>query len=190
MFAMTPKEEVKLYSENIFEMIFNQQDSFNHSIDIKIIHAGKKLHDIIKCDINFQSCLEQLRTTLANQPSYRQERSLMECHNQLLSKLAAKPTWRSYGNVLVSVGLMEKLALELNLGNSQPLQNSLKTTYTNCVVEHFTDFISSMGGFSDLTHYINYVTHDYGHTVVERLVINILTSVIWSLSQLQTFFSD
>lgn len=172
---ISPGEEVKQVADQIYKRIFNYQHTLCDNLDNEVTRAALKLHDMVKCGMDFQECIERLERTVASTPLDLREHILNVYWSNLLIKVAPRASWRCYGNILVSIELVRTVSQKFNI----EMEHSLKSSYTNYIVIHFTEFITSMGGFSDLPQYINYQNG--------RLGIHIILGLVWCVAKLATY---
>jgi len=156
------ERQVEKYSLCIYEVIYNQKQVnqvASNTEEIEIIQAGKELHDLIETDLasKMNSFKEQIkRDGVALSPNMRQF-YLRESFKQLMKKVAKEASWRNYGHILLCLGLIRNVAEELEVVENPQFQSDIKGDYSKFVRENFSDFISSMGGFSDIADYISHV---------------------------------
>lgn len=158
----TPEEEeVKKYAQMIYEVIYNHHAIPDNTVDGDIIRAGKELHDMIETDLKdkMQTFIEKIKHDSTNLPSNMKQLYLKESFIQLMRKVAPKASWRSYGHVLLCLGLIRKVAEDYQIEMNPQFQSDIKAVYSDFVVNHFTEFIASMGGFTDIADYLNHVKY-------------------------------
>lgn len=186
--VMSPEKEVIKYAEQIFDVIYKKRNITNRNIDNEIVCAGKELHDMICHDLSVQLPLfiEKIDCVLTCQPLPMKRRLLAECTRGLMLKVAPKATWRSFGSILVCIGLIRSVADKNNIKSNDGVTQIIKTAYVDYVSNNFTDFISSMGGFHDLPDYVSYHKNYNKDTIVSRFILNAMTLFIWCLIQLNS----
>jgi len=156
------ERQVEKYSLCIYEVIYNQKQVnqvTSNTEEIEIIQAGKELHDLIESDLaskmsSFKSKIKQDGVALS--PTMRQF-YLRESFKQLMKKVAKEASWRNYGHILLCLGLIRSVAEDLEVVHNPQFQSDIKGDFSTFVRENFSDFISSMGGFSDISDYISHV---------------------------------
>jgi len=159
------EEQVRKYANQIYEVIYNKKDLEEmlkeNNVDGEIIKAGKELHDLIHKDLHdkMDTFVQKLKQDSANLPSNTKQLYLRESFIQLMKKVAPKPSWRSYGHVLLCLGLIRTVAEDFEVENNLQFQSDIKAAYSNFVADNFTEFISSMGGFTDISDYLSHVKY-------------------------------
>jgi len=155
------EEEVKKYAQMIYEVIYNHSAVPNNTADGDIIRAGKELHDMIEADLKdkMQTFIEKIKHDSTNLSPNMKQLYLKESFVQLMRKVAPKASWRSYGHVLLCLGLIRKVAEDYQIELNPQFQSDIKGVYSDFVVNHFTEFIASMGGFTDISDYLSHVKY-------------------------------
>lgn len=159
------EEQVRKYANQIYEVIYKKKNLEEmlgeNNVDGEIIRAGKELHDMIEKDLKdkMESFVQKLKQDSTNLSSSTKQLYLKESFIQLMKKVAPKPSWRSYGHVLLCLGLIRKVAEDFEVEKNPQFESDIKAAYSNFVADNFTQFISSMGGFTDISDYLSHVKY-------------------------------
>merc|ERR1712156_1419153 len=129
------EEQVRKYANKIYEVIYNKKNVNEmleeNNVDSEIIKAGKELHDMIEKDLKdkMDSFVQKLKQDSTNLSSNTKQLYLKESFIQLMKKVAPKPSWRSYGHVLLCLGLIRKVAEDFKVEGNPQFESDIKAAY-------------------------------------------------------------
>lgn len=166
------RNEIEVYSMCIYEMIYESRsiDTFQNfdTRERKIVEAGKCLFDMLTEDTkdNIEDFKKRILSPGGSPPhglnSEQKQQYLLETFKQLMIKVSPEASWRSYGHILICLGLIKTVATDLEVEKNPQFKSDMEAAYKEHVVSHFTKFITDMGGFSDIADYTEHVKYYNG----------------------------
>lgn len=167
------RREVERYALMIYDVIYDQKTISGGTAESEIIKAGKELHDIIKKDLEDKilTFVEKIKHDSVNMPTNLQQLYLKECLSKLMTKLTPRASWHAYGHILLCISLIRQVAKDYEFEQNPQFQSDIKATYCQFILQHFTEFIASMGGFGDIVEYIQYRQCNYTFPISIRLTV-------------------
>lgn len=176
------KNEIEEFSMHIYEVIYEGKNIDTipniNSRQRKIVEAGKSLFDMLNEDTkdSIEDFKERILAPGRNPPqrlnSEQKQQYLLETFKQLMMKVSSEASWRSYGHILICLGLIKSVATNLDVEKNPQFNNDMRAAYKDYVVSHFSKFITEMGGFGDIADYTEHVKYYSG----DKSAINWVTT--------------
>ena len=184
------------FYESLYDVIFNNMEVDGCSLppeDIMSVEAGVWLCDSQQKELsgNFERFKMIIMKDVAPLDSEMIQWFLRETFQQLIIKVAATPSWRTFGHVLVSLAIIRDVAKQKRVIRNPQFQSDIRLDFLLFARAKFTPFILSMGGVSDIEDYTDHIRNRAKLMLLTELVVSgcILSLCFALFRAMKRFFS-